>query len=104
MVRNCEQDIARNVKTIDWLKSELLVTLGSIYRSMAKGNEDPRVSDIANLVIESYLLGKSLGVNFSDLDEVIDKNLTENIDNGHQIEQWYGDFTSLLNHRKGRCR
>ena len=36
MVRNCEQDIARNVKTIDWLKSELLVTLGSIYRSMAK--------------------------------------------------------------------
>jgi len=104
MIKNCEQDIAKNIKTIDWLKAEMLVTLGNIYRSMAKGNEDPRVSDFANLVIETYLLGRRLGINYVDLDDVLEENLKENIKNNHQIEQWYGDFSSLLNHRKGRCK
>lgn len=36
------------------------------------------------------------------MDAQIDANIRENIQNGHEIEEWYGDFTSLAAHRKGR--
>ncbi len=97
-----DTDIARSVKTIDWLKAEVLGSVASVYRSLAVADEDPRVSDLANAVIGCYLLSRRLGIGYAALDEQIDASIRENIQNGHEVEQWYRDFSALANHRKGR--
>ncbi len=97
-----DTDIARSFKTIDWLKAEVLGSVASVYRSLASTDEDPRASDLANAIIGCYLLGKRLGIGYAALDEQIDVNVRENIQNGHEVEQWYKDFSALASHRKGR--
>ncbi|MCR4425845.1 MAG: MazG-like family protein [Firmicutes bacterium] len=97
-----ECDIARNFKTIDWLKAEMLGGVASLHRSLARGDDGPRTTDLANIVIGCYLLGKRLGISFAAIDEQVDNNIQENINNQHEMEKWYGDFSALLNHRKGR--
>jgi hypothetical protein len=95
-------DIACSVKTIDWLEAEILGSIASLYRSLARADEDPRVADLANAIIGCYLLAKRLGISYAELDEQINGNIRENIESGHEIERWYGDFSALANHRKGR--
>ncbi len=51
-------DIACGVKTIDWLEAEILGSIASLYRSLARADEGPRVADLANAIIGCYLLGK----------------------------------------------
>lgn len=95
-------DIACSVKTIDWLQAEILGSVASLYRSLARTDEGPRVADLANAIIGCYLLGKRLGISYADLDKRVDSNIWENIENAHEIERWYGDFSALADHRKGR--
>jgi hypothetical protein len=102
MLYGRDNDIARNYKTVDWLKAELLSSVAQIHRSLAGADDGPRVADMANVVIGCYLLAKHLGIGYAALDAQIDANIRENIQNGHEIEEWYGDFTSLAAHRKGR--
>lgn len=97
-----DNDIARNFKTIDWLKAEILGSVAQVYRSLARADEDPRSSDLANAIIGCYLLGKHLGISYASLDAQVEANIKENIQNGHEIEQWYSDFSTLAAHRKGR--
>ncbi len=89
-------------QTIDWLEAEILGSIASLYRSLARADEDPRVADLANAIIGCYLLAKRLGISYAELDEQINGNIRENIESGHEIERWYGDFSALANHRKGR--
>lgn len=58
--------------------------------------------DLANAIIGCYLLGKRLGISYAELEQQISANIDENIEKGHEIERWYGDFSALANHRKGR--
>lgn len=102
MPHDGESDIARNFKTIDWLKAEILGSISSLYRSLSRAGEEPRAVDLANAVIGCYLLGKRIGISYAALDEQIEKNIRENIQNEHEIEKWYTDFSALANHRRGR--
>lgn len=96
-------DITRNIKVIEWLKSELLTALASLYEILAKGvkNSQDAVLDIlANIILVTYLLGKRLGVSFEKIDSKVENKLKLGIVEEHNIEKWYGDLNSLLEYFK----
>ena len=62
-------DIARNIKTIEWLKTELVAGISSLFKGMLKSNEELIADSLANIVVGCYLLGKRLGLPFGALDE-----------------------------------
>jgi hypothetical protein len=96
-------DITRNIKVIEWLKSELLTALASLYEILAKGvknSQDAVVDILANIILVTYLLGKRLGVSFEKIDSKIESKLKLGIVEEHNIEKWYGDLNSLLEYFK----
>ncbi|GFN36705.1 MazG-like family protein [Tepidimicrobium xylanilyticum] len=92
-------DIIKNLRTIEWLKSEILSNIAQIYQLLSKG-EDYIKEDIedliANMILLSYLLGKRLGIGYEDISSNLIDKIKLNILEGHKIEKWYGDLNELL--------
>ena len=101
---NSEFHIARQLRLIEWLKAELVATVGQLYKALVKNSETAIVDALANLVIGCYLLGKRLGISFAKLDGVIMEHLASPAFREHEIEQWHGDVTNLQNHWEERKR
>jgi len=94
-----DMDIIKNMRTIEWLKSELLTSIAYLYEVLAKGEEDTKdnLKDIvSNIILTSLLLGKRLGLSFEDIISSLEDNIRVNILQEHKIEKWYGDLTELL--------
>ncbi|SJZ80771.1 MazG-like family protein [Selenihalanaerobacter shriftii] len=96
--KNNKNNITKNLKVIEWLKSELLGSVSHLFKVMLKGNQDKIIGTLANLIISTYLLAKRLGISPERLERKVKDNLRENIDQKHQIEEWYGDLSLLLKH------
>jgi predicted nucleotidyltransferase len=93
---NKKNNITKNLKVIEWLKSELLSSISHLFKVMISGKQDKIIDSLANLIISTYLLAKRLGVSPDRIERRIKDNLRKNIDQQHQIEEWYGDLSSLL--------
>lgn len=94
-------DIIRNLRTIEWLKSEMLISIANAYKLLAKGEDDIKenLEDlISNMVLLSYLLGKRLGLKYEDIDSNIQEKIKLNLIEDHKIEKWHGDLSELLEH------
>lgn len=91
-------DVTKNIKMIEWLKSELLTTIASLYELLVKGvsgSQEALADILANIVLVTYLLGKRLGINFSRIDMRIEDKIKLGILEKHKIEEWYGDLSDL---------
>lgn len=91
-------DIIKNMKTVEWLKSQLLNNIASLHSILVNNEDDSRenLEDVlSNIIMESYVLGKRLGIEYEDLDSVLLENIKLNLINKHKIERWYGDLSSL---------
>lgn len=97
-------DIAREVKAIEWLKTELLGSLASLYQAMARDSEDLTSESLSNLIIGTYLLASRLGISFAALDAKVESKIMANIEKEHELEKWYGDFSALQKYMKERKR
>lgn len=95
-------DIARNIKTIEWLKTELIGGLSSLFKGMLKNSDELIADSLANIVVGCYLLGKRLGLPYGALDEKVAEKVKANLEQGHEIEAWYGDFSLLKRYLTGR--
>ncbi|OPY58698.1 MAG: MazG-like family protein [Pelotomaculum sp. PtaU1.Bin035] len=93
-----EGGIAKNIKVIEWLKADLITTISALFKSMLRGSEELILDALASLVITCYILGRRLGINFSRLDLKVEVKLRQSIDEGHEVERWYGDISTLLNY------
>lgn len=91
-------DVARNARIVEWLKAELAASLAGTYRAMWRGRTDAVTESLASVVMLSYLLASRLGVNYSQLDNQLLGTLRTNIEDDHQLEQWYGDLSALVDH------
>ena len=92
-------DIVKNMKTVEWLKSELLSNIAYLHRIFIDSEENSRenIEDtISNIIMESYVLAKRLGISFKDLDSTLKDNIKLNLIEEHKIERWYGDLSTLL--------
>ena len=94
-----DMDIIRNLRTIEWLKSEMLASVASLYQLLAKGEDNIKedLEDlISNIILLSYLLSKRLGLNYEDIDSNLQDKIKLNLIEDHKIEKWHGDLSELL--------
>ncbi|OLS03427.1 MazG-like family protein [Tissierella creatinophila] len=98
---NKEIDVIKNMKTIEWLKAELLSNISQLYKDMANNEDTSRenLEDlISNIILESYVLAKRLGIDYKSLDKALKGNIKLNLVEEHKIERWYGDLSALMEH------
>ena len=94
-------DVTKNVKIIEWMKKELILSVGDVFDLIFKGVKplDEVLQDtLANIIMITYLLAKRLGISFSEIDYKIKEKIRIGIDQNHSVESWYGDFSNLKKH------
>lgn len=90
-----ESDIVKTMRLIEGLKADLINNIGDLYKAMAQNSELAIKEALARLIIHGYVLGKRLGVEFADLDEIIKHKLNEYSKNNDALENRFGDFSKL---------
>ena len=62
-------DITRNIKIIEWLKSELITDVANLFKVLVNGMKEEvhdSISEIlSNIILISYLLGTRLGISYN---------------------------------------
>lgn len=94
-------EVTKNVKIIEWMKNELLMSVSDLFNLLFKGVKpvDELLQDtLANIIMITYLLGKRLGISFKDIDYKIKEKIKIGIKEEHSIESWYGDLSNLQKH------
>lgn len=99
-----EGGIAKNIKVIDRLKTDLITSVSALFQSMLKGSEDLLLDALASLLIICYVLGRRLGLNFHRLDLRVEARLRQGIEEDHELERWYGDLSALLSYMADKKR
>ena len=98
-------DITKNVKIIEWIKNEILISVSDLFNLIFKGVkpiDDKLQNTLANIIMITYLLAKRLGISFSEIDYKIKEKIRIGIDQNHSVESWYGDFSNLKKHMENR--
>lgn len=99
---NREIDITRNIKLVEWLKSELLTDVGNLFRVLVNGMSEELHDSIAeiisNLILISYLLGKRLGISYNAIELKIRAKIKLGLVENHEVEKFYGDLSELSKH------
>lgn len=98
-------DVTKNVKIIEWMKKELILSVGDVFDLIFKGVKplDEALQDtLANIIMITYLLAKRLGISFSEIDYKIKEKIKIGINQNHSVESWYGDFSNLKKHIENR--
>lgn len=90
--------ILKGLKTIEWLKAELLSAVGDIFRAMLRGSEELVLDGLARAVLSCYLLARRLGYGFTRLDLRVEDQVRTHLQAGHEVERWYGDLSALSRH------
>jgi hypothetical protein len=97
-------DILKKVRVIEWLKAELLSNIAALFKAIIKGTENAMVDAIVNILIVTHVLARRLGVDFEQVDAELEKRLTQNIKQDHEVERWFGDLSAFLDHLKATKR
>lgn len=98
-------DITKNVKIIEWIKNEILISISDLFNLLFKGVkpiDNGLQNAIANIIMLSYLLGKRLGISFDEIDYTIKEKAKEGIKEEHSVETWFGDLSKLEEHIDNR--
>lgn len=97
-----EIDITRNIKIIEWLKSELLTDLANLYKALVNGMKEEvheTVSDtLSNIILICYLLGRRLGISYCAIELKIQGKIKLGLVENHDVEKYYGDLSELSKH------
>lgn len=95
-------DITRNIKMIEWLKSELLTDIASLFKSLVNGvKEDIHESaseTLSNIILIAYLLGRRLGLSYNSIEMKIENKVKLGLVENHDVEKFYGDLSELARH------
>lgn len=101
-VKNKDIDIATNLRVVEWLKTEILDAVSTLFRSLMKSSSEMTADALATIIISAYLLGRRVGVSFHTVDMIIKHKLNSSINEAHEIEQWYGDLTELKRYMENK--
>lgn len=97
-----EIDITRNIKVIEWLKSELLADVADLFRILVSGMKEEihetLSESLANIIVICYILGRRLGLNYNAVEIKMKNKIRLGILQSHEIEKQYGDLTELSKH------
>jgi uncharacterized protein YebE (UPF0316 family) len=97
-----EIDITRNIKLIEWLKSEILADIANLFKILVNGVKEEvheSISDtLSNIILISYLLGRRLGISYNSIEMKIENKVKLGLIENHDVEKYYGDLTELARH------
>jgi hypothetical protein len=97
-----EIDITRNIKIIEWLKSELLTDIAALFKVLINGMKEEvheTVADIiSNIILICYLLGRRLGISYNAIEIKIKNKVKLGLIENHDVEKHYGDLSELAKH------
>jgi hypothetical protein len=97
-----EIDITRNIKIIEWLKSELLTDMANLFKVLVNGIDEEiheAISEtLSNIILISYLLGRRLGISYNAIEIKIQNKVKLGLVDNHDIEKHYGDLSELSKH------
>ena len=95
-------DITRNIKLIEWLKSELLTDIANLFRVLVDGAREEVLESVSetlsNIILINYLLGKRLGISYNAIEMKIHKKIKLGLLENHNVEKHYGDLSELSRH------
>ncbi|WP_166245905.1 MazG-like family protein [Paenibacillus turpanensis] len=97
-----EMDVAKRLKIVEWLKTEVLDHMSRLFKGIWDGNTHRITDSLASLVVSCYILGRRLGLPYDQLDQAMKEKLGKHRKEGHQLEDWYGDISSLEDHLRKR--
>lgn len=93
-----ESDILRKIRLIEWLKAELVTSVGQVFQAIAKNSQAAINDALAAVLVSCYILGKRLGIDFEALEEAVLLRITQCIAQGQEAEKWHGDYSELQKH------
>ncbi|WP_044641404.1 MazG-like family protein [Risungbinella massiliensis] len=93
---------AKNLKVIDWLKTEVLDQISNLFRGLHHANQRMIIDSLSSLVVSIYVLGRRMGLTYRELDQEVTQKLVEHQEDGHQLEEWYRDLSMLEEYIKNR--
>lgn len=97
-----EIDITRNIKMIEWLKSELLTDIANLFKALVNGmKEEVHVSiaeTLSNIILICYLLGRRLGLSYNAIEIKMESKIKLGLIENHDVEKYYGDLSELAKH------
>ncbi|HBQ87205.1 MAG TPA: hypothetical protein DD811_12130, partial [Syntrophomonas sp.] len=65
---------------------------------------DTKNDALASIIIITYLLGRRVGVSFSNLDRTVKDKLNVSIKEAREVERWYNDLFELSNYLENKKR
>lgn len=98
-------DITKNIKIIEWMKTEILMSVSDLFNLLFKGVKplDEVLQDtLANIIMITYLLAKRMGISFKEIDYKVKEKIKIGIEEDHSVERWYGDLSNLKKHIDSR--
>lgn len=97
-----EIDITRNIKIIEWLKSELLTDIANLYKILVNGMKEEVhevISEtLSNIILICYLLGRRLGISYTAIEIKMHNKIKLGLVENHDVEKYYGDLSELAKH------
>lgn len=104
MALRSELDITQNLKMVEWLKAELIQSIGTLFRSLLNASAASTADALAGVMILVYLLGRRVGVSFADLDREAKHRLNQSLAAAPEGERWHQDMTALSEHWRYKMR
>lgn len=95
-------DVAKRAKVIEWLKTEVVDNVSRLFKALWEGSTAKVGDSLASLMMSSYILGRRLGISYRDLDDLLIEKLKKHKQEGHQLEDWYQDISTLEEHLRKR--
>lgn len=104
MALRSDLDITKNLKMVEWLKAELIQSVGTLFKSLLKASAETTADALAGVMILVYLLGSRVGVSFSDLDREVKHKLSQSLGAAPQGDGWHQDMNTLSEHWRHKMR
>ncbi|MDD4625538.1 MAG: MazG-like family protein [Syntrophomonas sp.] len=99
-----ELDIAQNLKTIEWLKAELVDSMAALFKALLQKGNDAIQDAASTIIIITYLLTRRVGVTYSVLDQAIKDKLSTSIKESEETGSWSGDLSELFKYLESKKR
>lgn len=96
-----QEGIAKNLRTMEWLKTELVTQTAHLFHALYKGSEELLLEALSGLLITVYVIGKRSGIPYDRLSRKASQHIGSLVRNGHEMEKWYGDLSALSRHFNG---
>lgn len=92
-------DITRNIRIIECLKSDLLLSVSQLYNEMASETgeniREVALDTLSDTIIISYLLSRRLGIDYPTLERQISAKIRLGLLQEHETEKYFSDLSAL---------